>query len=180
MYAFAIHAAKADRHPAVIQVGAGVAGERERGSRLSIRGRMQAEAGIATRTLVIMPRQIEIFRGHPPERCGIACAEVRDRAPYVRRRVAIIHKERVGARTSNQEVGAGATVDHIRSSMRCDRIGAGAAMKGPVISAHPDIDVVGPGVDVLLLKATHRASVALGDGCNRLVGAGVHHGEAWR
>src|SRR6516165_4325370 len=93
---------------------------------------MQGKARIASRPLAVDPVEAVVLRRDTPNCCSVTCVKIIDRAPDVGRSTAVINEKGVRSTAASQEVGTGATVQHIGSATDRNRVVAAAAVDKPI------------------------------------------------
>jgi hypothetical protein len=100
----ATHGAEGDCQTPVAEIATGISSERERSCRLARCRGVQRQAGIASGSLAIYPRQGEVLWSDAPDCRSVTGMKTIDRAPDVGRGSAIIHEECVCPATARKEV----------------------------------------------------------------------------
>src|ERR1051326_8022809 len=93
---------------------------------------MQRQTGEAGCALPIRPSKAEVLCSDPPDCRCIACMEIIDRAPDVRRCCAVIHEESICSTTTRHEVRSSTTIQNIGTTTDRNGIVAAASMDEPV------------------------------------------------
>ena len=82
--------------------------------------------------MTIYPIEAEVLRRDAPDGRSITGVEADDCVPDVRQGDSIINEERIRPAAAGHEIRRKTAIQHVGSTVRCNRIGAAAAVDEPI------------------------------------------------